>query len=87
MVPSVLETYGAIGKQANRYIQLLAKAAELHTSKQLFKKHAYLSLSIALQIGNAMVNIKGAKVNHENKDEQELEPKYFVIYCTITTIN
>jgi len=53
-VPIVLETYGAIGKEAQNMISELAALIE-DSGRQPFKDWAYSHLSRALQKGNALV--------------------------------
>ena len=57
------ETHGALGRQAEAVLKLLAKAASATTlpmSVRDFMKHTRQALSITLQRGNALVAKMGA---------------------------
>ena len=61
--PFVYETHGALGRQAEAVLKLLAKAASATTlpmSVRDFMKHTRQALSITLQRGNALVAKMGA---------------------------
>ena len=61
--PFVYETHGALGRQAEAVLKLLAKAASATTlpmSVRDFMRHTRQALSITLQRGNALVAKMGA---------------------------
>jgi hypothetical protein len=58
MVPFSIESYGVIHEEALSFLAALAMNADVAVRAALLQ-HALISLSFALQRGNAIISIKG----------------------------
>ena len=75
-VPFVLESFGAVGKQAKKFISIIAE--QMEESNQ-FYAYALRRLSIALQKGNAIMQTQGMRrlfvsANYVNSDRRQQAP-------------
>src|SRR5687768_1705506 len=54
MMAFAIDTYGAVGKEANKLIEQMSEHSHELTPQQ-FKRYAYALISVALQCGNAEI--------------------------------